>query len=75
MSIRNCRPKDPPQRAVLRKKVESEQKKWRQDTWGKRTDGHKKREPINGSLLANRIKYTRFSPKNQALAFPHLALY
>ena len=29
--------------------------------------GHKKREPIDGSLVANRIKYTLFLPKNQAL--------
>ena len=27
---------------------------------------HKKREPIHGSLVANRIKYTLFLPKNQA---------
>jgi len=29
---------------------------------------HKKREPLIGSLVANRIKYTLFLPKNQALA-------
>jgi hypothetical protein len=29
--------------------------------------GHKKREPIDGSLVANRIMYTLFWAKNQAL--------
>ncbi|SRR6266700_1772537 len=32
-----------------------------------KTFEHKKREPIDGSLVTNTIKYTRFLPKNQAL--------
>jgi len=30
---------------------------------------HKKREPLIGSLVADTTKYTRFLPKNQALAW------
>jgi hypothetical protein len=63
----NCgQPVDNPL-AALQKRVKREEKN--------ETVEHKKREPINGSLVLNRIKYTLFFPKNQALAFPQVKWY
>lgn len=67
--IRCGQPVDNPLSALLeraKREEEHETKIPNIGSWEERHE-HKKREPTDGSLVANTIKYTLFSSKNQAL--------